>query len=374
MYLLYNRGGKRKKEKDFNCFFPFPFFLKSLNEGELLKMLIIMRQGASKEEVEKVKAFIEKKGFDAHVSIGEVHTVIGAVGGKVIDPRDIELLDGVQEVIRITSNYKLVSRVFQPQDTVVEVNGIKFGGEYLGLIAGPCTVESYEQMDKTAAAIKKSNVKILRGGAFKPRTSPYAFQGLGEEGLEIIRKVADKYKMAVTSEIMEISQIPLFEKYVDILQVGARNMQNFNLLKELGQIRKPVMIKRGLAATFEEWLMSAEYIMAGGNREVILCERGIRTFERITRNTLDLSAIPVIKKVSHLPVLIDPSHGTGLRDKVVPMSRASVAAGCDGLVIEVHYDPDSAICDGAQSLYPDQYDKLYHDIKKIAPIIGKKVL
>ena len=337
-------------------------------------MLIIMNQGATQQDVDKVRLFIEKKGFTAHISMGEVHTVIGAVGGKVIDPRDIELLAGVSEVIRITSSYKLVSRVFQPEDTVVEVNGVKFGGNNLGMIAGPCTVESYEQMDKTAAALKKSGVRILRGGAFKPRTSPYAFQGMGEEGLEIIRAVADKHKMAVTSEIMEISQIPLFEKYVDIFQVGARNMQNFNLLKELGMIRKPIMIKRGLSATFEEWLMSAEYIMAGGNREVMLCERGIRTFERITRNTLDLSAIPVIKKVSHLPILIDPSHGTGLRDKVAPMSRASVAAGCDGLIIEVHYEPDTALCDGAQSLYPKEYDRLYKDIKKIAPIVGKKLI
>ncbi|MFA7659167.1 MAG: 3-deoxy-7-phosphoheptulonate synthase [Candidatus Gastranaerophilaceae bacterium] len=337
-------------------------------------MLIIMRHGASREDIEKVKLFIERKGFDAHISIGEVHTVIGAVGGKIIDPRDIELLEGVKEVIKITSSYKLVSRVFQPEDTVVTVNGVKFGGDNLGLIAGPCTVESYEQMDKTASALKKSGVKILRGGAFKPRTSPYAFQGLGEEGLKIIREVADKYKMAVASEIMEISQIPLFEKYVDILQVGARNMQNFNLLKELGLIKKPVMIKRGLSATFEEWLMSAEYVMSGGNREVMLCERGIRTFERVTRNTLDLCAIPVIKKVSHLPILIDPSHGTGLRDKVAPMSRAAVAAGCDGLIIEVHHEPENAICDGAQSLYPDQYEKLYQDIKKIAPIVDKKVL
>jgi len=337
-------------------------------------MLIIMRQGATDQDIEKVKVFIEKKGFDAHVSKGEVQTVIGAVGGKVIDPRDIELLNGVSEVIRITSSYKLVSRVFQQEDTVVEVNGVKFGGNHVGMIAGPCTVETYEQMDKTAAALKKLGVKILRGGAFKPRTSPYAFQGLGEEGLQIIREVADKYKMAVTSEIMEISQIPLFEKYVDIFQVGARNMQNFNLLKELGQVRKPVMIKRGLSATFEEWLMSAEYIMAGGNREVMLCERGIRTFEKFTRNTLDLSAIPVIKKLSHLPILIDPSHGTGLRDKVAPMSRASVAAGCDGLIIEVHHDPDTALCDGAQSLYPEQYGKLYHDLKKIAPIVDKKII
>lgn len=337
-------------------------------------MLIIMTPGADNKQIDNVRLYVEKKGFNAHIIYGEIQTVIGAVGEKVIDPRDIELLDGVKEVIKITSNYKLASRTFQPNDTVINVNGVKFGGEHLGMIAGPCTVESYEQMDKTAAALKKAGCRVLRGGAFKPRTSPYAFQGMGEEGLQIIREVADKHKMAVTSEVMEISQIPLFEKYVDILQVGARNMQNFNLLRELGMIRKPVMIKRGLSATFEELLMSAEYVLSGGNREVMLCERGIRTFERITRNTLDLSAIPVIKKVSHLPILIDPSHGTGLRDKVAPMSRASVAAGCDGLIIEVHHDPDCAICDGAQSLYPKQYEELYHDIKKIAPIVHKRVL
>lgn len=337
-------------------------------------MLIVMRPGAGQNEIDKVRIFIEKKGFSAHVIYGELQSVIGAVGGKIIDPRDIELLEGVKEVIRITSSYKLASRVFQPEDTVIDVKGVKFGGSHLGLIAGPCAVENYEQMDKIASRLKKIGVRVLRGGAFKPRTSPYAFQGLGEEGLEIIRAVADKHKMAVTSEIMEISQIPLFEKYVDILQVGARNMQNFNLLKELGMIKKPVIIKRGLAATFEELLMSAEYVMSGGNREVILCERGIRTFERVTRNTLDLSAVPVIKKVSHLPIIIDPSHGTGLRDKVAPMSRAAVAAGCDGLIIEVHHDPDNAMCDGAQSLYPEQYEKLYKDIKKIAPIVDKKVL
>lgn len=215
-------------------------------------------------------------------------------------------------------------------------------------------------------------VKVLRGGAFKPRTSPYAFQGMGEDGLKLIKQAGDKYNMAITSEIMEISQLPLFLKYVDILQVGARNMQNFNLLKELGYVDKPIMLKRGLSATFEEWLMSAEYIMSGGNRQVILCERGIRTFERVTRNTLDLSSIPVIKKLSHLPIIIDPSHGTGLRDKVAPMSRASVAAGCDGLMIEVHHEPDSALCDGAQSLYPNQFEALMKDLEKIAPIVGKK--
>src|SRR5574344_149683 len=337
-------------------------------------MLIVMRSGASEQDVDKVKNFIEQKGFTAHISKGEVHTVIGAVGGNIIDPRDIELLNNVEEVIKITSNYKLVSRVFQNEDTVIEVNGVKFGGNHIGLIAGPCTIESYEQMDKTAYELSKIGCKILRGGAFKPRTSPYAFQGLGEEGLKIIREVADKYNMAVISEIMESSQVELFEKYVDILQVGARNMQNFSLLKTLGNIRKPVLLKRGLSATFEEWLMSAEYIMAGGNREVMLCERGIRTFEKVTRNTLDLSAIPVIKKLSHLPILIDPSHGTGLRDKVAPMSRAAVAAGCDGLIIEVHHNPEEAICDGAQSLYPEQYEKLYNDCGKIAPIVSKKIL
>ena len=337
-------------------------------------MLIIMKQKAAQESIDKVIDYIKKRGFDAHVSNGELHTVIGAVGNKIIDKRDIELLDGVEEVIRISTGFKLTSRVFQAEDTVIEVNGGKFGGEYTGLIAGPCTVESYEQMDKTAETLEKSNVKILRGGAFKPRTSPYAFQGLGEEGLKIIRSVADNHNMAVTSEIMEISQIPMFLKYVDILQIGARNMQNYNLLKEVGMLNKPVLLKRGLSSTFEEWLMSAEYIMAGGNRQVILCERGIRTFERYTRNTLDLSAIPVIKKLSHLPIIIDPSHGTGLRDKVAPMSRAAVAAGCDGLIIEVHYDADNALCDGAQSLYPDEYNKLYQEIKQIAPIINKIIL
>ena len=336
-------------------------------------MLIIMRHGANQNQIDAVAQYIEKRGFKAHISNGELHTVIGAVGGKVIDPRDIELLDGVKEVIKITSSYKLVSRMFQPDDTVIEVNGGKFGGDFCGLIAGPCTVENEEQVEKTAQQLADAGVKIIRGGAFKPRTSPYAFQGLGEEGLQILRRVADKYGMAVTSEVMEISQIPMFEKYVDILQVGARNMQNFNLIKELGLIRKPILLKRGLSATIEEFLMAAEYIMSGGNREVILCERGIRTFEHITRNTLDLCAIPVIKKLSHLPIIIDPSHATGLRDKIAPMSRASVAAGCDGLIIEVHYNPEVAICDGAQSLYPDQFAALKKDMTAIAPIVGKTI-
>ena len=257
---------------------------------------------------------------------------------------------------------------------VEEVNGVKFGDKHTGLIAGPCTIESYEQMDRTAQELSDSNVKILRGGAFKPRTSPYSFQGLGEEGLKIIRSVANNHNMAVVSEIMESSQLEMFMNYVDILQVGARNMQNFNLLKELGKIHKPIILKRGLSATYEEWLMSAEYVMSGGNNQVILCERGIRTFEKYTRNTLDISAIPVIKKLSHLPIIVDPSHATGLRDKVLPMSRAAVAAGCDGLIIEVHHAPDTAICDGAQSINPYEYDLLYKQIKQIAPIIGKEIV
>ena len=336
-------------------------------------MLIIMKPGATDGQIESVINFIKKKEYDAHVSHGAVHTVIGAVGGQLMDPRDIELIEGVKEVIRITSSYKLVSRVFQPLDTVVEVGGVKFGADNVGIIAGPCSIENYDQMDAVAKKLSSYGVKILRGGAFKPRTSPYAFQGLGEEGLKIIREVADKYSMSVTCEIMEIAQIPMFLEYVDILQVGARNMQNFNLLKELGQINKPVLLKRGLSSTIEEWLMSAEYLMAGGNRDVILCERGIRTFEKATRNTLDLSAIPVVKKISHLPVVIDPSHATGLRDSVAPMSMASIAAGSDGLIIEVHDDPENALCDGAQSLRPESFETLYEELKLIAPIVKKEL-
>jgi len=334
-------------------------------------MLIVMQSNATDEKIQKVVDFIKQKGFDAHISKGSDHTVIGAVGRKVIDQRDIELLDGVKEVIRISSPYKLVSRVFKEDDTIIDVNGVKFGGGHIGMIAGPCTVESYDQMDATAEKLSKCGVRAIRGGAFKPRTSPYAFQGLGEEGLKILREVADKYNMIVTSEVMEVAQIPMFLKYVDILQVGARNMQNFNLLKSLGEIRKPVLLKRGLSATIEEWLMSAEYIMAGGNREVILCERGIRTFERMTRNTLDISAIPVVQKISHLPIVVDPSHATGLRDKVAPMSKAAVAAGADGLIIEVHHSPDTAVCDGAQSLYPEQFATLFEELKALAAVLKK---
>ena len=337
-------------------------------------MLVVMNSNATEIDIQRVALFLESKGFEARISHGEARTIVHAIGLIDVDERDFELLSGVSEVIKVTTNYKLAARVAQGQDTVVEVNGVKFGDKHAGLIAGPCTVESYDQMDATAQELIESNVKILRGGAFKPRTSPYAFQGLGEEGLKIMRSVADNHHMAVASEIMDISQLDLFMRYVDVLQIGARNMQNFNLLKEVGKVHKPVILKRGLSATYEEWLMSAEYIMANGNNQVILCERGIRTFEKFTRNTLDLCAIPVIKKMSHLPIIIDPSHATGLRDKVEPMSLAAIAAGCDGLIIEVHHNPEVAICDGAQSLYPWQYDLLYKQIKQIAPIIGKEII
>ena len=336
-------------------------------------MIIVMRHGASQDNIDKVVEFIKAKGREAHISKGEAHTVIGAVGEMNVDPRDFELLDGVKEVIKISSSYKLVSRIFKEEDTIIEVNGEKFGGEYAGMIAGPCTIENEDQINECAKKMAEAGVKIIRGGAFKPRTSPYAFQGLGEEGLKLIRAAADKYNLAVTSEVMEISQIPMFLDYVDILQVGARNMQNFNLLKELSKINKPVMLKRGLSATINEWLMAAEYILSGGNREVILCERGIRTFEVATRNTLDLCAIPVVKKLSHLPIIVDPSHGTGLRDKVAPMSMASIAAGADGLMIEVHNKPECALCDGAQSLYPEQFVELYKKLKVLAPVVGKRM-
>lgn len=337
-------------------------------------MLVVMNQNVSESQINEVINYVKEKGFDTHLSKGILHTIIGVVGQGQLDPRNIELIEGVNEVIKITSPYKLVSRQFQTMDTIIEVNGVKTGGDNLSVIAGPCSIESLEQMDETASELSGIGIKILRGGAFKPRTSPYAFQGLGEKGLNIMKTVCDKYKLASTCEIMDASHIDMFLDYVDIFQVGARNMQNFTLLKELGKINRPIILKRGLCSTIEEWLMSAEYIMAGGNRNVILCERGIRTFEKMTRNTLDLSAIPIVKKISHLPVIVDPSHATGLRDKVEAMSMASVACGCDGLIIEVHNNPEAALCDGAQSLYPIQFEHLISKISQIAPIVNKKFL
>jgi 3-deoxy-7-phosphoheptulonate synthase len=341
-------------------------------------MVVVMQAGASEEQVQNVIDRLVQIGFDVHRSTGTAHTVIGAVGGAVTDPRDIELLEGVREVVKISASYKLASRAFKPDGSIVKIgppgNQVAVGGRDVVMMAGPCTVESREQITAIAGIMKECNIRILRGGAFKPRTSPYSFQGMGEEGLKVLRAAADKYGLLVVSEIMNQTQIPLFLDYVDLLQVGARNMQNFDLLKELSKIRRPVLLKRGPSATIEEWLLSAEYLMMGGNQEVVLCERGIRTFENYTRNTLDICAIPVIKKLSHLPILADPSHGTGRRDKVPPMARAAVAAGADGLLIEVHHAPETALCDGAQSLYPDQFRELMSQLKMIAPAVQRGIM
>jgi 3-deoxy-7-phosphoheptulonate synthase len=279
----------------------------------------------------------------------------------------------VQEVHRITEPYKLASRTFKPDNTVVTIGDVRIGGDEVVVMAGPCSAETEEQVEATAAAVKRAGAKVLRGGAFKPRSSPYSFQGLGEEGLRLLKAAADRHNLKLITEIMDISQLQLIERYADILQVGARNMQNFHLLRELGHTKTPVLLKRGISATIEEWLLSAEYILAGGNMNVMLCERGIRTFESYTRNTFDISAIPVVQQLSHLPVLADPSHGTGKRDKVAPMARAAVAAGCDGLLIEVHCDPDHALSDGAQSLFPPQFDRLMAELRIIAPAIGRSI-
>jgi 3-deoxy-7-phosphoheptulonate synthase len=341
-------------------------------------MIVVMQEGAKEEQIQNVIDRLVQMGFDVHRSTGAAHTVLGAVGGAPVDHRDIELLEGVREVVKISASYKLASRAFKPGGTVVKAgppgNQIEVGGRSVVMMAGPCTVESNEQVSTIAAIMHECGIRVLRGGAFKPRTSPYSFQGMGEEGLKILRKAADKNGLIVISEIMNQTQIPMFLDNVDILQVGARNMQNFDLLKELGKVRRPVLLKRGPSATIEEWLLSAEYLMAGGNHDVMLCERGIRTFENYTRNTLDISAIPVIKKLSHLPILVDPSHGTGRRDKVAPMARAAVAAGADGLLIEVHHAPETALCDGAQSLYPAQFRELMSQLNIIAPAVQRAMM
>ena len=338
-------------------------------------MIVAMQERASEEQIQSVIERLVALGFEVHRSTGALQTVLGAVGARVdFDIRDIEVLDGVKEVHRISSPYKLVARTFRPEGTTVRLrNGISIGGEEVPVMAGPCSVESREQLFTIAEMVSKSGARMLRGGAFKPRSSPYTFQGLGEGGLKLLKEAGEKFGLLVISEVMEISQIPLMEPYVDVYQVGARNMQNFNLLRELGKVRKPVMLKRGIAATIEELLLSAEYIMAGGNYELILCERGIRTFETYTRNTLDISAIPIVHKLSHLPITADPSHGTGRRDKVSPMARAALAAGADAIIVEVHHQPDKALSDGAQSLYPDQFAKLMDELRMIAPAVGRKI-
>jgi 3-deoxy-7-phosphoheptulonate synthase len=338
-------------------------------------MVIVMQEGASDAQIQHVMDRLIAAGFDVHRSTGESHTVLGAVGvHRDFDHRDFEILEGVREVMRITQPFKLASRQFKPEGTIVDLGrGVKIGGPEIIIAAGPCSVESREQIHAVAESVAKSGAKILRGGAFKPRTSPYAFQGLGEKGLQLAREAADKFNLFLVSEVMDTSQVEMMGKYVDIYQVGARNMQNYFLLRALGEVRKPVLLKRGMSATIEELLLSAEYILAGGNYNVILCERGIRTFETYTRNTLDIAAIPVVKKLSHLPMIADPSHGTGRRDKVPPMARAAVAAGADGLLIEVHNDPEHALSDGAQSLEPPQFAKLMDELRIIAPAVNRRV-
>ncbi len=337
-------------------------------------MVVVTEPGATENQIEAIIRVLNEHGFDVHRSTGVRQTVLGAIGVRPeFDHRQIELLLGVAEVVRITEPYKLASRSFKPEGTIVNVGGVKIGGAEVIVMAGPCAVESEEQIHVVAKKVAQSGAKILRGGAFKPRTSPYSFQGLGEDGLRFLRHAADENGLKVVTEVMDLSQIALVEKYTDILQVGARNMQNYTFLKELGKASKPVLLKRGMAATIEEWLMSAEYVLSGGNLNVILCERGIRTFETATRNTMDIGAIPVIKKKSHLPIVADPSHAIGLRDKVIPMARASVAAGADGILVEVHHDPDHAKSDGAQSLFPDQFAQLMKEVRIIADAIGRSI-
>jgi 3-deoxy-7-phosphoheptulonate synthase len=333
-----------------------------------------MQDGAPAAAVDRVVERLEVMGYAVHRSTGANRTILGVVGTDVKgDPRLIETFEGVQEVVQISEPFKLASRAFRPSGTVITVGDVRLGGDEVIVMAGPCSAESDEQVQATAAAVKRAGAKILRGGAFKPRSSPYAFQGLGEDGLRMLRDAADAQHLKLVSEVMDPSQIDVVDRYADIFQIGARNMQNFALLRELGRARKPVLLKRGISATIEEWLLSAEYVLGGGNMDVMLCERGIRTFETYTRNTLDISAIPIVKKLSHLPIFVDPSHGTGRRDKVAPMARAAVAAGADGLIIEVHIDPDRALSDGAQTMFPSQFDRLMAELRIIAPAIGRSI-
>jgi 3-deoxy-7-phosphoheptulonate synthase len=337
-------------------------------------MVVVMQEGAEESRVQKVIDRLVSMGFIVHRSSGVMHTVLGGVGPVGdFDPMEFEVMEGVKECHRIVSPYKLASRHFRPGGTIVKLNGVEFGGNRVIVMAGPCSVENRDQIEQAAEIVAHGGAKVIRGGAFKPRSSPYSFQGLGEEGLRMLREAADRHELLVVSEVMDQTQIPLLATYADILQVGARNMQNFNLLRQLGELRKPILLKRGISATIEELLLSAEYILSGGNYDVILCERGIRTFETATRNTMDISAIPVVKSLSHLPIVADPSHGTGRRDKVLPMARAAVAAGADGLLVEVHHDPDHALSDGAQSLRPDQFAELMVQLRLIAQAVDRSV-
>jgi 3-deoxy-7-phosphoheptulonate synthase len=331
-----------------------------------------MQEEAPEAKIESVINRLVEMGFTVHRSTGVKHTLLGGVGPiDDFDPALLEAMEGVKECHRIVSSYKLANRSFKPGGTIIKMGDVEIGGPKVVTMGGPCSVESEKQIEDSAAAVALAGAQVIRGGAFKPRSSPYSFQGMGEQGLQIMRNAADRHNLKVVSEVMDQSQIPLLLQYSDILQVGARNMQNFNLLRELGKTRKPILLKRGIAATIEELLLSAEYIMSGGNYEVMLCERGIRTFETATRNTMDISAFPVLKKLTHLPLIGDPSHGTGKRDYVLPMARAAVAAGADGLIVEVHPDPDRALSDGAQTLRPDQFSEMVQQVRAIAKAIGR---
>lgn len=342
-------------------------------------MVIVLKSGISAEEKKALAKFLGSQNFKTNEIAGEEKTIIAAVGRLKMDPREVEVLPGVERVIPISKPYKMASREFKPQNSVVEIPSpsgqlIRVGGQRIVAMAGPCAVESREQMMSIAKRVAESGATILRGGAYKPRTSPYSFQGLGEEGCKILKEAGDKYGLPVVTECVAAEYIPAMQKAgIDCYQVGARNMQNFEMLKRLGKINKPVILKRGLSATIEEWLMSAEYLLSSGCENVILCERGIRTYERATRNTLDLSAVPILRSLTHLPIIVDPSHALGIRDKVSPMAFASIAAGADGIIVEVHCNPDKALSDGPQSLYPEQFDKLMRDIDALAPIVGREV-
>ncbi len=336
---------------------------------------MVMKPGASEEEIRAVVELLEERGFGVHISRGVERTVIGAIGSEAekaaLASSNLEALAGVERVVRITKPFKLVSRDFRPEPTVVRVGGVEIGGDEVVVIAGPCAVESREQIMATAEAVAAAGARLLRGGAFKPRTSPYAFQGLEEEGLKLLAEARERYGLPVVTEVMSPEQVPLVAAYADMLQVGARNMQNFYLLKAVGRARKPVLLKRGLSATIQEWLMAAEYILSEGNYDVVLCERGIRTYETETRNTLDLNAVPVTKELCHLPLIVDPSHGTGRWSLVTPMARAAVAAGADGLEVEVHPNPDHALSDGQQSLTTSRFRRLMEEVSAVAAAVGR---
>lgn len=337
-------------------------------------MIVVMKPDSTQEDLAAVVNKIEAAGLRTHLSKGEEVTIVGVIGDKkIIANLELQMMTGVGKTVRITEKYKLVSRDFHPEDTIVDAGGVKIGGNEIIVMAGPCAVESLEQLRESAQAVKACGAKFLRGGAFKPRTSPYDFQGFGVDGLKLLRKVADEFDLRVVTEIVDKDDIEFFCEYADILQVGARNMQNFQMLKALGKCNKPVMLKRGLSATISEWLNAAEYIMSGGNEQVIFCERGIRTYETFTRNTLDLSAVAAVKELSHLPIVIDPSHGTGRAKMVAPMARAAIAAGADGLIIEVHPNPAKALSDGDQSLTPEAFSELMKNLGGIAQVMGRSV-